>query len=149
MIEPASPRVYEPNEPPKGTPTPKWMCPFFMGLGLVSTALGIIGVFVPGLPTTIFLIIALWAFSRSSDRLKLWLWDHPKFGPGLRAWHLHRVIPKRAKISAVVVMLLSLALLTALRQSWALPAIVAVVMLPIAIWICTRRSEPVTDQPVA
>ena len=113
-----------------------------MGLGLVSTALGIVGVFVPGLPTTIFLIVALWAFSRSSDRLKMWLWTHPKFGPGLQAWHMHRVIPRRAKVSAVVVMLLSLAILIALRHSWTLPIIVAVIMVPIAIWICTRRSVP-------
>ncbi len=128
--------------PPAAKATPKWMCPFFMALGLLSTALGILGVFVPGLPTTVFLIIALWAFSRSSDRLKLWLWDHPKFGPSLQAWHLHRVIPVRAKISAVVVMAISMAILIAMRHSWTLPLIVAAIMIPVAIWICTRRGVP-------
>ncbi len=113
-----------------------------MALGLLSTALGILGVFIPGLPTTIFLIIALWAFSRSSDRMKLWLWNHPKFGPGLQAWHLHRVIPMRAKISAVVVMSISMVILIAVRHSWALPMVAAAIMVPVAIWICTRRSLP-------
>lgn len=42
-------------------------------LGLLSTALGIIGVWVPGMPTTIFILIALWAFSNSSERLYKWL----------------------------------------------------------------------------
>jgi uncharacterized protein len=128
--------------PPGLKPTPKWLCPFFMTLGLVSTGIGILGVLIPGLPTTIFLIIALWAFSRSSDRLKMWLWNHPKFGPGLRAWHMHRVIPRRAKVAALTVMALSLVILVAVQSSWTLPAIVAAIMVPIALWIWTRRSEP-------
>jgi uncharacterized protein len=117
------------------------MCPFFAALGMASTGLGILGMFIPGLPTTIFLIIALWAFSKSSDRLKMWLWNHPKFGPGLQAWHIHRVIPLRAKVSAVVVMCLSMVILIAVRDGWMLPAIVAAIMIPIAVWICTRRGQ--------
>jgi uncharacterized membrane protein YbaN (DUF454 family) len=42
-------------------------------LGLITTALGIVGVWVPGLPTTVFILIALWAFSQSSERLHAWL----------------------------------------------------------------------------
>ena len=133
------------ESPPGFRPTPKWLCPFFMTLGLVSTGIGIVGIFVPGLPTTIFLIIALWAFSRSSDRLKLWLWNHPKFGPGLRAWHLHRVIPLRAKWAAVSVMALSVVVLAVLADSWMTSAIVAAIMTPVAWWICTRRSLPPTE----
>ncbi|MDX2144974.1 MAG: YbaN family protein [Rhodospirillaceae bacterium] len=127
--------------PPPSAATPKWLCPFFQAVGIISTGLGILGMFVPGLPTTVFLIVALWAFSRSSDRLKLWLWNHPTFGPGLRAWHLHSVIPMKAKISAVTVMALSLVILVALRDDWLLPALVAAVMVPVATWICTRRSQ--------
>ncbi len=46
-------------------------------LGLVSTALGVIGVWVPGLPTTVFILIAMWAFSKSSQRLHSWLMKIP------------------------------------------------------------------------
>ena len=147
MTDPAMTPVSVASPPPEAT-TPKWLCPFFMALGLASTGLGILGMVVPGLPTTIFLIIALWAFSKSSDRLKMWLWTHPKFGPGLQAWHIHRVIPLRAKISAVAAMALSMIILVAVRDTWMLPAIVAAIMTPIAIWICTRRSEiPAAAQP--
>ena len=62
--------------------------------------LGLVGIFIPGLPTTVFLIIAFWAFSKSTERFQNWLWFHPKFGPPIRAWHMHRVIPVRAKIFA-------------------------------------------------
>ena len=125
--------------PPPSKPVPKWQCPFFMVLGLVSTGTGILGVFIPGLPTTIFLIIALWAFSKSSDRLQMWLWTHPKFGPGLRAWHIHRVIPFKAKVSAVAVMCISMIILIVTAETWRLPVLAGVIMLPIALWICTRR----------
>lgn len=129
-----------PEPPPATSPAPKWQYPFYAALGLVSTGMGILGVFVPGLPTTVFLIIALWAFSKSSTRLQLWLWTHPKFGPGLRAWHIHRVIPLKGKVSAVVVMCLSLVILVFTASSWKLPTFVALIMAPIALWICTRRS---------
>jgi uncharacterized membrane protein YbaN (DUF454 family) len=69
--------------------------------GGLCVATGIVGIFVPGLPTTIFLIIALWAFTRSSPRLEAWLLGHPRFGPPLRAWRQHGAIPRRAKYIAV------------------------------------------------
>ena len=69
-----------------------------LALGWICVSLGFIGIFVPGLPTTIFLIIALWAFTKSSKRLRNWLLNHKRFGPILRNWQEHRVVPLRAKI---------------------------------------------------
>ena len=54
------------------------------------------------MPTTIFLIIALWAFTKSSNKLRIWLLNHKKFGPFLRDWQEHRVVPLRAKILMVI-----------------------------------------------
>ena len=71
-------------------------------LGWICVGLGFIGIFVPGLPTTIFLIIALWAFTKSSKRLRNWLLNHKRFGPILRNWQEHRVVPLRAKILMVI-----------------------------------------------
>jgi len=121
---------------------PKWLSPLFMALGLVSAGLGIVGMFIPGLPTTVFLIVALWAFSKSSNRLQLWLWTHPTFGPTLRLWHLHRVIPIKAKVAAVSVMALSLVIIVIEAQSWEAPVTVAAILVPVALWILTRRSVP-------
>ena len=55
-------------------------------LGCVMVALGVIGAFLPVMPTTIFLILAVGCFSRSSPGLEKWLLDSPTYGPSLRAW---------------------------------------------------------------
>lgn len=125
------------------------LCPVFLALGWVCVGLGFVGAFLPGLPTTVFLIIALWAFSKSSDRLRWWLWTHPKFGATLRAWHMHRVIPPPAKAAAVVMMMVSVAIVAVSAASWQAPTILAAVLAPIAVWIVTRRSAPPLAAQVA
>lgn len=82
----------------------------FLALGLFCLSLGILGLFVPLLPTTVFLLIALWAFGKSSGRFHRWLYEHPTLGATIRAWHQHRVIPRRAKLTAYATMLASLLL---------------------------------------
>ncbi|AVF05719.1 DUF454 domain-containing protein [Devosia sp. I507] len=64
------------------------------------TGLGIVGAFLPLLPTTPLLILATWFFARSSPRLERWLLEHPRFGGLLRAWRDQGAIPRRAKILA-------------------------------------------------
>jgi hypothetical protein len=71
--------------------------------------LGAIGVVIPGLPTVPFMLVALWLFSKSSQRFHDWLYTHRLFGPPLRRWREHGVIPLRAKILSVVTMAISLA----------------------------------------
>ena len=73
-----------------------------ISLGWVCVSLAFVGVFVPGIPTTIFLIIALWAFTKSSKTLRLWLLNHKRFGPILRNWQEYKVVPLRAKILMVI-----------------------------------------------
>ena len=76
--------------------------------GWLCVALGALGAVLPVLPTTPFLLLALWAFSRSSPRFHAWLLHHPWLGRYVRDWERHRVIPLRAKVIAVVSMALSL-----------------------------------------
>ena len=113
--------------------------------GWCNVTLAMIGAVLPGMPTTVFLIIALWAFSKSSDRLRWWLWTHPRFGKTLREWHLHRVIPPPAKMAAVAMMMFSVAIISVTAGSWQAPTILAAVLAPIAVWIVTRRSAPPLD----
>ena len=75
-----------------------------LALGLMCTALGVIGIILPVMPGTVFLLIAVWAFSRSSEKLHLWLYHHPRFGHTIRAWQQNRAIPLRAKAAAVTMM---------------------------------------------
>ncbi|MFD2207772.1 YbaN family protein [Kiloniella antarctica] len=83
-----------------------------MGLGWVCIFLGVIGIVLPLLPTTPFLLVALWAFSRSSIRFHNWLYTHKYLGPMVQDWNKFRVIPMKAKILAVTMMSASLALVT-------------------------------------
>ncbi len=108
-------------------------------LGFVCTAIGIAGIVLPGLPGTVFLLIAVWAFSRSSERFHLWLYEHPRFGRTVREWHAHRVIPPRAKAAALSMMAVTAAGLVLLSDGdWRLPAISGGIMAAVALWIVTR-----------
>jgi len=119
-----------------------WVRYALLGLGVTSLALGIVGIFLPVMPSTVFFIIALWSFSKSSVRMHQWLYTHERFGPTLQAWHHHRLIPKRAKYLAVSCMALSVAIVALfVAETWMLPAGIAAILAPIAGYIVTRRSE--------
>ncbi len=112
-----------------------------LAFGWLMVALGMIGVVVPGMPTTLFLITAVWAFSKCSVRLQRWLWKHKTFGPPIRAWHLHRIIPVKAKVMAAAMMTASFVYVTFfVAEDWVLPAVLAAVLVPSSAWILTRAS---------
>lgn len=71
-------------------------------LGCAMLALGVIGAFLPVIPTTIFLILAVGCFSRSSPRLERWLLDSPTYGPSLRAWREQGAVSRKGKLYASV-----------------------------------------------
>ncbi len=108
-------------------------------LGWTAVAVGLVGVFIPGLPTTVFLLMALWCFTRSSARFQGWLWNHPRLGPPLRAWHYQRAIPRRGKILAALMMTGSFVYVTLfVAESWALPVALVAVMVPAGLYVVTR-----------
>lgn len=112
-----------------------------IAFGWTSVGIGIAGIFVPGLPTTIFLLVALWAFSRSSHRFNIWLYNHPRLGPLLRDWHAGRVIPVRAKCLALGLMAISLGATIVLIDGWVLPVAMAAILGAVATFIVTRPSR--------
>lgn len=111
-------------------------------LGCLAVALGLLGVFLPLLPTTPFMILAAACFARSSDRLHDWLLRHPLFGPMIRDWRAHRAIPRRAKIAALTAMALAFGLSLALGVKLWLLLIQAAVLLLMGSWIWTRPEPP-------
>ena len=76
-------------------------------IGIILVPIGVAGVVLPGLPGTVFLILAAACFARSSPRLEQWLVTHPQLGPGVVAWRERGAISTKSKIIAVSAMALS------------------------------------------
>lgn len=111
----------------------------WFALGWVLVGIGVIGVFVPLLPTTDFMILALPCFARSSPRFESWLLNHPRFGPPLRAWRDQRAVSRHAKRAAMLGMSLGFGLFVLLaRPGLLVTALVALVLLAAGWWIVTR-----------
>ncbi len=79
---------------------------FYIALGWVAVGVGLIGVVVPVLPTTPFLLVAAFAFGRGSPEARVWLIEHAHFGPAIRNWEDNRAISRRAKGLALSMMAL-------------------------------------------
>lgn len=80
---------------------------FWLLAGLTSLAIGAVGVVLPLLPTTPFLLVAAFAFARSSERLDRWLREHPSFGTLIDNWQRNGSIDRRSKRIALVVLVLT------------------------------------------
>jgi uncharacterized membrane protein YbaN (DUF454 family) len=76
----------------------------YLVLGWAAVALGGLGVVLPGLPTTPFLLVAAFAFGKGSPRMRAWLVDHAHLGPPIRNWEERGAISRRAKVLAVSMM---------------------------------------------
>ncbi|WP_109514091.1 YbaN family protein [Pseudomonas ovata] len=81
-----------------------------LAAGWLSVALGIIGIFLPVLPTTPFLLLAAGCFARSSPRFYHWLVDHPRLGPWIRDYLNGHGIPFKAKVYTIALMWVSIGL---------------------------------------
>ena len=101
------------------------MKPFYIAAGVVALLLGILGIFLPLLPTTPFLLLASWCFARGSTRLHGWLLSHRVFGEYLRNFEAGRGIPLKAKIVATVMLWSSLLLGMSRFEGVLVPALLA------------------------
>lgn len=115
---------------------------FWITCGAIAVALGILGVALPILPTTPFMILAAFCFAKGSKRLENWLLTHPRFGPPLVDWRQHGAITKRAKKAAMIGMALALVISVLVGVSSTVLAIQALAMAGAATFILTRPSPP-------
>lgn len=116
-------------------------------LAYASLGMGILGIFVPGLPTTVFILIAAYAASRGSEKLHAYLLAHKRFGPMIRDWQTHRAVSRRAKWAATWTMLASTLILLAVMQFssshriW-MVALPIGCMAVVATWLWCRPEPP-------
>lgn len=117
-------------------------------LAYTSLGVGLVGLVLPGLPTTEFVLLAAWAASRSSPRLSQWLENHRLFGPILANWRNGRAIARRAKLAASASMLTALAImLLTLPHGYWLYAVIAGMALG-NLWIWSRPDRNAEPSPI-
>ena len=114
----------------------------YLVAGCSFLVLAVIGLVLPVLPATPFVLLAAACFARSSQRFYDWLRNHRLFGPAVREWREHRSIPYRIKLTAVVLMSLSLAVsigffVEDVYARWALSALGVV----LAVWLYSFPSR--------
>jgi uncharacterized membrane protein YbaN (DUF454 family) len=115
---------------------------FYFFLAWLSFALGIIGAFLPVLPTTPFLILSAFLFSKSSPRFHVWLLSLPVAGDGIRDWDQNKIIRPRAKILCAVMMTISvLAMWTFAQVHIMLKIIITLLLLSVGLFVFTRKSK--------
>lgn len=107
-------------------------------IGACSLLLGVIGLFLPLLPTTPFLLLAAWCFVKSSHRAHSWLYRQPLLGPVLRDWDQDRAISKRTKILAIAMIGASIALLWIRVPVLWIQIPITVILVGVALFIATR-----------
>ena len=107
-------------------------------IGLIATALGILGVWIPGLPTTVFILIALWAFSNSSERLHGWLIKIPVLHSAIKEAHRFQregTIDRRVKFISQACSWISFIGVTAVLQNIITSVIVGLLALSCSIFM--------------
>ncbi len=136
-----------PSSPPPATapqkPLPRWLQWLLRALAAVSLALGFLGIFLPVLPTTPFILLAAWAAARSSPRMLAWLEQHPLFGKMLRDWRQGGVVSRNAKWGATSIMSASAVfLLFTVTKLWAAGLAIAC-MASVLVWLWRRPERAI------
>lgn len=136
-LPPVDPSLAQPRASSR---TVRWL---FKALAVTSLMLGIIGAFLPVMPTVPFVLLAAWAAARSSPRLSHWLETHPRMGPMIVDWRRGGVVRRRAKWVATGMMAAGAINLALFVRPWWVPAVATTVMATVAVWLWRRpESEP-------
>lgn len=118
-------------------------------LGTVLVGIGALGVFLPLLPTTPFLLLAAACYASSSPRLHTWLITHPRFGPHIHNYQQHRAISLRVKITSLLLAWASVGYvaLFVVDPLWVRVLLAGLLLTKTAFMIVVRTADPVEDAP--
>lgn len=109
----------------------------YFAIGCLALALGLVGVFLPVMPTAPFIIVAAWGFAESSPRFDRWLRSHRLFGKLIHDWETRRAVPRLGKIFATVALSISLPFTAWMLglEYWWLSALIIAVCSGVMIWL--------------
>lgn len=110
----------------------------FLCAGWVALALGVIGIPVPLLPTTPFLLLAAVCFARGSERWYNWLVQHPQLGPPISAWQNERAIPRRVKWLGTASLMTLLPISYGVDAPWQVLVLQGVILVGVGSFLWTR-----------
>jgi len=124
---------------------PSWRARIWRVLALAFATTGFVGAFVPGLPTTPFLLLAAACYSRGDPAARARLIAHPRYGPALKAWFEHGVVSRRAKVLAIAMMTASASLGIWVGDLRLVSASIVVASIAcVAIWLALRPERAPT-----
>ena len=115
--------------------------------GVIALLLGLLGAILPLLPTTPFLLLAAFCFSKSSKRLHDWLVNHPQFGPPIQDWRRHGAISRKAKYAAAIAMAAAFGISILLGVPTLVLLAQLLVLTFVAIFLFTRPEPPKIQPP--
>lgn len=121
---------------------------FWRSLVVIFVILGFIGALLPGMPTTVFLILAAWAASKGWPQMDAWLLNHPKYGATLRAWRENGTVPRKAKWFASIMMLISAIIMLFTNAPLLVKVFTDLTMLSVLTWLWLRpepSAEPIKE----
>lgn len=117
-------------------------------LVVIFITLGAIGAILPGMPTTVFLVLAAWAASKGWPQVDEWLLNHPRYGQTLRDWRENGTVPRKAKWIASIMMLGSAIMMLFTTAPFWVKVFTDTVMLTVACWLWLRPEPQQIKLPV-
>lgn len=114
----------------------------FLIFGHLTLVLGIVGAFLPVLPTTPFLLLAAYFYSKSNTKLHNWILNHKYFGESITQWHEHGVISKKAKALAAIMLILVMGLrIPSLDVHLIIKVVANSILLGVLLFVLSRPSK--------
>ena len=118
----------------------------FIGLGSFFVCLGFIGIIIPGIPTTVFLLLSAWFFSRSSPFLENWLINHKLFGRLIRDWNEHKSISRKSKIVAVIIIIPTFAFSIYSSLNMIIDILLGITCISLCAYLISRPEPPLEQR---
>ncbi len=116
--------------------------PVLITIGLICVGLAVLGIFLPILPTTPLLLLALACFARSSEKLHKWVLSNKTFGPVIKHWEESKSMPRKAKIYSLILIIIAGGMSALFIQNTSLKiGMIVFLLIPVLIILNIKTTE--------